>query len=324
MIFPYITGQEKEHEYFTEGYLLEEYEQKGYLCPICFGVVRNPYQLLCCGYNYCYDCIMRLPTEKGPCPQKSSHESESVRACPTCRGKFCEKCIEPNACLYNDLKKYKVKCRYHNDGCKWNGRQLNAKEHEEEECRFVPDPKPTEERRVIVPVKRILHNFSDIKKDHMLEDPFYTHDGGYKMHLWVFPNGYGKEEGKYMSVFTVLVKGENDDKLKWPLSGSITVQLLDQSGKGNHLERTIHYTSRYNNTYRGRVTHSTRSEGIWPNEPFLTCEDVRGKSCDYLRNDCLKFRISECKVQTSWRKIMCIVAFVVVIFFTVIFLYFSY
>ena len=54
------------------------------------------------------------------------------------------------------------------------------------------------------------------------------------MHLWVFPNGYGKEEGKYMSVFTCLVKGENDDKLKWPLRGSITIQLLDQSGNDNH------------------------------------------------------------------------------------------
>ena len=193
-----------------------------------------------------------------------------------------------------------MKCRYHNDGCKWNGRQLNSEEHELEECRFVPNPKPTEERRDVVPVKRILHNFSGIKKDHMLEVPFYTHDGGYKMHLWVFPNGYDKEEGKYMSVFTCLVKGENDDKLKWPLRGSITVQLLDQSGNENHLERTIYYTNRYNNTYRGRVTHSGRSEGVWPDKPFLAREALFGRSCDYLRNDCLKFRIVECKVQTSW------------------------
>ena len=321
MLFACI-GQEKEYEYLTEDYLIEEYQAKGYLCPICREVVQNPYQLVCCGYNYCHNCIMKLPIEERSCPQQSSHKSRSIRMCPTCRGTFCENCMEQNACLYNDLKEYKVKCRYHNDGCKWNGRQMNSDEHEQEECRFVPNRKPTEERRDVVPVKRILHNFSDIKNDHMLEVPFYTHDGGYRMHLWVYPNGHGEEDiGKYMSVFTCLVKGENDDNLKWPLRGSITVQLLDQSGKGNHLERTFHYcnTERYNNTYYGRVTHSGRSEGVRPDKPFLACETLFGKSCDYLRNDCLKFRIVECKVQTSWRKTIGIFAFMVV---TLILIYF--
>ena len=167
---------EEEYEYLIED--SEEYRAKGYLCPICLGVVYNPYQLLCCGYNYCLDCI--IPIEESPCPQQSSHESRSIRVCPTCRGKFCENCMERNACLYNDLKESKMKCRYHNDGCKWKGLQQYSEDHEQEECRFVPNPKPTEERRDVVPVKRILHNFSDLKNDHMLKVPFYTHDGGYK------------------------------------------------------------------------------------------------------------------------------------------------
>ena len=312
-----------DYEYLMEEYLVDEYRAKKSLCPICLEVVHNPYQVPCCGSNYCYDCIMNLKSEGTKCSQ-CSKESESLICCATCRKELCENCMEKDLALQNELKEYEVKCRYYDKGCKWEGLQQYSDEHEQEECRHVQNPKPTEERRDVVPVKRILHNFSGIKKDQMLEVPFYTHDSGYKMHLWVFPNGYGKKEkGKYMSVFTCLVKGENDDKLEWPLRGSITVQLLDQSGKGNHLERTFHYcnTKPYDNTYYGRVTHSGRSEGVWPDQPFLSCEALFGRSCDYLRNDCLKFRISECKVQTSWRKKLGIVGFVVVIF---IFIYFSY
>ena len=301
---------------------MDEYQAKKSLCPICLEVVHNPYQVLCCGSNYCYDCIMNLKSDGSKC--KHCKKSKSLIRCATCRKELCENCIEKNVALQNELKEYKVKCRYYEKGCKWVGLQQYSDEHEQEECRHVQNPKPTEERRDIVPVTRILHNFSDMKEDYYMLDPFYSHDGGYKMRLWVFPNGYGKEEGKYMSVFTCLVKGEYDDKLKWPLRGSITVQLLDQSGKGNHLERTIRYTNRYNNTYCGQVTHSGRSEGVWPDKPFLAREALFGRSCDYLRNDCLKFRVVECNVQTSWRKIIGIIAFVVVIFLIFIFLYFSY
>ena len=54
--------------------------------------------------------------------------------------------------------------------------------------------------------------------------PFYTHRNGYKMQLNVHPC----KENKSISVFCNLMKGENDDHLRWPYKGTITISLLNQ------------------------------------------------------------------------------------------------
>ena len=138
------------------------------------------------------------------------------------------------------------------------------------------------------------------------------------MRLWVFPNGYGNEEGKYMSVFTCLVSGENDDRLRWPLRGSITIQLLDQSGGVNHMENTICYTDRDDLTYSGRVTHSDRSEGMQI-ERFISHDTLFHRNCVYLKNDCLKFRISGCKIKQPWTVGMILAFFFLLVSIIVIF-----
>ena len=46
--------------------------------------------------------------------------------------------------------------------------------------------------------------------------PFYIKEG-YKVCLAVYPNGTGKGEGTYISLSLVLMKGEFDDQLEWPI-----------------------------------------------------------------------------------------------------------
>ena len=219
-----------------------------------------------------------------------------LRNCPMCRKAFCEDCIKRNVGLSNDLKKIDVKCRYHSKGCKWIGYHQNVEDHEKVECHFVPNPEPTEERAKIIPVKRTLYKVS--KRKEVKLGPFYTHDGGYKMQLWVYPNGYGSGEGKYLSVFTCLVKGENDKHLDWPFYGSVTVQLLNQLGSNDHLEYTIDYDKNCDPTF-SLVNPSGRSEGLG-DKRFLPHKVLFDKRCVYVKNDCLKFRISKCKVKKSW------------------------
>ena len=65
---------------------------------------------------------------------------------------------------------------------------------------------------------------SHVKFSSYFTRPFYTHRNGYKMQLNVDPC----KGNKSISVHCHLMKGENDDHLKWPYKGTITISLLNQ------------------------------------------------------------------------------------------------
>ena len=74
-------------------------------CPICLQIIRDPYQVTCCGYSFCRSCIERIKTDNKPCP--------------TCNVKgFSE---FPNKGLKRSLYAFKVRCGHQRDGCKWTG-----------------------------------------------------------------------------------------------------------------------------------------------------------------------------------------------------------
>ena len=93
-----------------------------------------------------------------------------------------------------------------------------------------------------------ISNFLYYKKNSLRWDsqPFYSHPGGYKLKLQVWPNGFKSCKGTHVSVFVAVMRGENDDQLKWPFTGEVTVRLLnlDHDGhaeKAGHWDKTIHF-----------------------------------------------------------------------------------
>ena len=66
-------------------------------------------------------------------------------------------------------------------------------------------------------------------------NPIYSHFGGYKMCLKIYPNGVLDASGTHVSVYIYLMKGDNDDNLKFPFKGCIVVSLLNQLEDQNHL-----------------------------------------------------------------------------------------
>ena len=58
-------------------------------------------------------------------------------------------------------------------------------------------------------------------------EPFYSHPGGYKMAVTVFPNGLGIDRGTQLSLGVRLERGEFDDQLRWPFKGKVTVQVYN-------------------------------------------------------------------------------------------------
>ena len=96
------------------------------------------------------------------------------------------------------------------------------------------------------PCIRTLDNFSVYKRTNATwcSQPFYTSVDGYKLQLSVDANGIGSGAGTHLSLYVRLMKGDNDDKLSFPLNATITVQILNILSDSNHRERTInHYNA---------------------------------------------------------------------------------
>ena len=121
-------------------------------------------------------------------------------------------------------------------------------------------------------------------------DPVYSHFGGYKMCLRVNANGSGVGKGTHVSVFIKLLRGDNDDNLKWPFKGTIKVSLLNQLEDGQH--HTIQPWSPHNDG-SGRVTGKERAASGWGYSKFISHQDLQtvGENCQYLKDNTLFFRV---------------------------------
>ena len=65
--------------------------------------------------------------------------------------------------------------------------------------------------------------------------PFTTSPQGYTLCLGVYTNGCGDGKGSHLSIFAYVMKGQHDDRLQWPFTGTIIFELL------NWLEDKKHY-----------------------------------------------------------------------------------
>ena len=79
-------------------------------CPICLSVLREPFQISCCGYNFCRACVERVKLEQ--------------KLCPTCANSSFT--VFHNKGLQRSLNGFVVRCPYYkslyqNTGCEWTG-----------------------------------------------------------------------------------------------------------------------------------------------------------------------------------------------------------
>jgi hypothetical protein len=68
--------------------------------------------------------------------------------------------------------------------------------------------------------------------------PFYTSRYGYKVCAKLYLNGDGVGKGTHLSLFIVIMKGEQDYQLPWPFAQEVTMVLIDQSGD-HHIADTF-------------------------------------------------------------------------------------
>ena len=155
----------------------------------------------------------------------------------------------------------------------------------------------------IPPPDFVMANFEEHKTSEELWSscPFYSHIGGYKMCLRVHANGSGTARGTHVSVAVELMEGEHDDHLKWPFCRDITWQLLNQRRKMGHLQKTVNFCDtvgpRGVASSPGRLEIARLVRGY---SKFISHAELVTGSQDkeYLKNNCLKFRISKVVVNS--------------------------
>ena len=74
-------------------------------CPICLQVLRDPFQVTCCGNSFCKSCIKRVQVGK--------------KSCPTCNE--ADFSVFPDKRLRRSLYAFQVRCVYQKSGCEWIG-----------------------------------------------------------------------------------------------------------------------------------------------------------------------------------------------------------
>ena len=99
-------------------------------------------------------------------------------------------------------------------------------------------------------------------------------------------------EGTHVSVYASLMKGDNDDSLSWPFTGTVTFELLNQLEDKNHQKWTTTFPA--DNESSQRVVDGERGEGYGCPE-FISHTDLAHKprkNTQYLKDDTLIFRVS--------------------------------
>ena len=141
---------------------------------------------------------------------------------------------------------------------------------------------------------RLLEFRVKYTKGEVFSPAFYTHTHGYRMCVRVNPNRYGDGEGTHVSIFMYMMRGSFDDYLNWPFRGEITIQLVNQAGGHNHIEKIIYYNDEIPDMYKSRVTGSERATSGWGFHQVLAHSHLGynpAKKTQYLKNNHLIVRV---------------------------------
>lgn len=146
-----------------------------------------------------------------------------------------------------------------------------------------------------------LRNFQELhmKKEYWKSPEFYSHVGGYKMCLVVFPGSEKDQHGnEFMGIYLQMLQGEFDEQLKWPFRGRVEIRMLNQISDKGHVDRVLLDASSYkkDNFHLKMVDRvvSDETPSVWGCGNFMALKNLRfNKSVhtQYLKDDCINFQI---------------------------------
>ncbi len=117
----------------------------------------------------------------------------------------------------------------------------------------------------------------------------YSHVFGYKFCIGIDANGCASGRGKAIRVEIWSLRGEFDDKLKWPAEGRITIELINQRGGENVKGTSIFYWNKSANPTQKKSSYIKQIKRI-PDGFIEHCN-----LGPFLANDTLFFHIIDIK-----------------------------
>ena len=123
--------------------------------------------------------------------------------------------------------------------------------------------------------------------NHFFSPPFYTHQHGYKMCLIVYPNGVRSAKSTHVSVYVIIMAGDNDDQLQWPLVGDIVFEIVNWRENRGHYSKVVSVSPMYDLI---QVTEGTVgcSYGLYDFISHSSLSYDPTSNTEYLHNDSLR------------------------------------
>ena len=159
------------------------------------------------------------------------------------------------------------------------------------------------------PVTIVMPNFAENKKNKQWYSPsFYTHPEGYKLCLKVVANGQNDGKGTHVSAYVHLMAGEHDDKLSWPFSAEIELELLNRQADENHIQFSVQFGKHSLPNIAGRVYSACLVDSgmaAWEGEgkdQLIKHTDLsfdRANQTEYLKDDSLFFKCKKITIASS-------------------------
>ena len=128
--------------------------------------------------------------------------------------------------------------------------------------------------------------------NHYYSPPFTTSPQGYTLCLRVDANGQGSGKGSHLSIFAYIMKGQHDDRLQWPFTGTIIIELLNWLEDKGHYKETLSIDT--NDEFVRVITDN--KEPVYGNNtgyPQFISQSSLNSSTNpqYLYQDCIRVRV---------------------------------
>ena len=189
-----------------------------------------------------------------------------------------------------------VSCKYAGIGCEEELCRKDLEQHEKDDTFHLHlaietiNEQQVKKRSCVFKMPEFSRHKSS--SEDWYSPPFYTCPGEYKMRIRVDASGDdddGDGAGTHISVYAYLMRGRNDDNLPWPFTGEVTITLLNQLEDINHYTQTVGFP--HASDASRRVVTSDEAFDGYGLPKFISHDKLAAKNYQYLKDDCLFFRI---------------------------------